>query len=111
MRKFAVFVFNGDEMCFMHSMLNVLDLSNKGYEALLIIEGQAVKLVEKMQKGNQLFKKLEEKDLIAGVCKACSAKLGVLDYNKDSGLVLLDDMNGHPSMEQYIKDDYEIISM
>ncbi len=111
MRKFVIFVFNGDEMCFMHSMLNVLDLSKKGYQASLVIEGQAVKLVEKMQTSNQLFKKLEEKGLIAGVCKACSAKLGVLDYNKDSGLVLLDDMKGHPSMERYIKEGYEVVSM
>ena len=111
MRKFAFFVFNEDPMCIMHAMLNVLDISKKGYEATMIIEGQAVKLVEQMQNNNALFKQLEEKNLIEGVCKACSAKLGVLAYNEKSGLKLLDDMNGHPSMSQFIEKGYEIISM
>ncbi|MFP4456880.1 MAG: DsrE family protein [Clostridia bacterium] len=111
MRKFAIFVYNGDQMCFMHAMLNVLNLSDKGYEATLIIEGEAVKLVEKMQKNNTLFKQLEENNLVYGVCKACSAKFGVLEYNEKSGLALLDDMEGHPSMSQFIEKEYEIISM
>lgn len=111
MKKFAIFAFNGELMCFMHAMLNVIDLNEKGYKSVLVIEGEAVKLVEELQKGNPLFKKLTEENFIAGVCKACSAKLGVLGYNEKSGITLLDDMNGHPSVTEFIKDGYEIITM
>jgi hypothetical protein len=50
MKKFALFVFNGDPMCFIHVLLNALDMSEKGYEAKIIIEGAATKLVPELEK-------------------------------------------------------------
>jgi hypothetical protein len=37
MKKIALFVFNGDPMCFIHVLLNALDMSEKGYEAKIVI--------------------------------------------------------------------------
>ncbi len=31
MKKFALFVYNGDPMCFIHVLLNALDIKAKGY--------------------------------------------------------------------------------
>ena len=45
MKKFALFVFNGDPMCFIHVLLNAIDMSEKGHEAKIIIEGAATKLI------------------------------------------------------------------
>ena len=45
MKKFALFVFNGDPMCFIHVLLNALDMKSKGHEAKIIIEGSSVRLV------------------------------------------------------------------
>ncbi|MDX2479283.1 MAG: cytoplasmic protein, partial [Desulfuromusa sp.] len=50
MKKFALFVFNGDPMCFIHVLLNALDMQAKGHEATIIIEGAAVKLVPELVK-------------------------------------------------------------
>lgn len=50
MKKFALFVFNGDPMCFIHVLLNALDMSEKGYEARIIIEGAATKLIPELEK-------------------------------------------------------------
>ena len=47
--------------------------------------------------------------LIDGVCKACSAKMGVLAYNEASAVRLLDDMSGHPSIYAYVEQGYELI--
>jgi hypothetical protein len=33
MKKFALLVFNGDPLCFIHVLLNAIDMSEKGYEA------------------------------------------------------------------------------
>ena len=41
MKKFALFVFNGDPMCFIHVLLNALDMRDKGYDARIVIEGSA----------------------------------------------------------------------
>ncbi len=45
MKKMALFVFNGDPMCFIHVLLNALDMNEKGYEAKIIVEGAATKLI------------------------------------------------------------------
>ena len=46
--KIAYFAFNGKAMCFQHLLLNTLDLHQKGHQVKLIIEGEAVKLMQEM---------------------------------------------------------------
>jgi len=99
-------------MYFMHVLLNVLDMDSKGLEAKIIIEGEAVKLVKEMETGeNPLYKKAKDKGIIDGICKACSAKMDVLEYNETVGIPLKDDMSGHPAMELYLKEGYQVITM
>lgn len=114
MQKFALFVFNGDPLCFIHVLLNALDMKAKGHEAKIILEGASVKLIpELVQPGNPLnglWKKNLAAGLIAGVCKACSNKLGTYEAAKEQGLTFLGDMSGHPGMASYRDDGYEIIT-
>jgi hypothetical protein len=114
MRKTALFVFNGEAMCFVHVLLNALDMNDKGDDVKIIIEGAAVKLVPELVKpGNPLaglWQKVLDADLVAGVCKACASKLGTLDAAVEQKLTLLDDMAGHPAMSSYLDAGYEIIS-
>jgi hypothetical protein len=114
MKKFALFVFNGDPLCFIHVLLNALDMKTKGDEAKIIIEGASVKLIPELVKSgnplNGLWKKSLEAGLVEGVCKACSNKLGTLEAAKEQGLTLLDDMSGHPGMSAYRDKGYEIIT-
>jgi hypothetical protein len=114
MKKFALFVFNGDPMCFIHVLLNALDMKAKGSEAKIILEGASVKLIPELVKSgnplNGLWEKNFEAGLIEGVCKACSSKLGTLEVAKEQGLTLLDDMSGHPSMAAYRDKEFEIIT-
>ncbi len=112
MSKFVIFAFNGNDMCFVHVLLNALDMNSKGLETKIVIEGEAVKLVKEMEEsGNPLYKKAKEKGLIDCICKACSAKMGVLEYNSTTGIPLGDDMNGHPSMEAYIAKGYKVVTL
>lgn len=114
MKKFALFVFNGDPLCFIHVLLNALDMKTKGDEAKIILEGASVKLIPELVKSsnplNGLWKKSLEAGLVEGVCKACSNKLGTLDAAKEQGLTLLDDVSGHPGMSAYRDKGYEIIT-
>ena len=50
MKKTALFVFNGDPMCFIHVVLNALDMHTKGEDVKIIVEGAAVKLVPELVK-------------------------------------------------------------
>ena len=114
MNKYALFVFNGDPLCFIHVVLNALDMHAKGEEVKIILEGASVKLVPELVKSvnplNGLWKKCLDAGLVEGVCKACSNKLGTLDDATAQGLPLLGDMAGHPSMSAYRSQGYEIIT-
>ena len=114
MKKVALFAFNGDLMCFIHVLLNGLDMQARGDEVRVIVEGSATKLIPEMAKeGNplfQLYQKAKEKNLIDGACRACSAKMAVTSAVEREGLPFLDEMSGHPSMARYLKKGFEIIS-
>jgi hypothetical protein len=114
MKNFALFVFNGDPMCFIHVLLNALDMKAKGHEAKIILEGSSVKLVPELVKSdnplNGLWKKCLSAGLVEGVCKACSGKLGTQEAVKTQGLPLLDDMSGHPGIAGYRDLGYEVVT-
>ena len=87
-------------------------MKSKGMDAKIVIEGEAVKLVKDMEEsGNPLYKKAKGKGLIDCICKACSAKIGVLEFNETVGIPLASDMNGHPSMASYIDKGYQVITL
>jgi hypothetical protein len=114
MKKTVLFVFNGDPMCFIHVLLNALDLHAKGDEALIVVEGAATQLIPELVKRehplNQLWTRCLAADLVAGVCRACANKLGTLEAANAQQLPLLADMNGHPSMSAYMDAGYTIIT-
>ena len=113
MRNIALFAFNGDRMCFIHVLLNALDMKEKGDDVKIIIEGAATKLVPELAKKENplsgLYEKAKTLNLVDGACKACSNKMGTLEAVKAEGLRLLDDMTGHPSMARYRQEGFEVI--
>ncbi|PLX49771.1 MAG: cytoplasmic protein [Desulfobulbaceae bacterium] len=113
-RKTVLFAFRGNAMCFIHVLLNALDLHSRGREGKIVIEGEAVTLIATMAKEghilNPLYRKARELDLIAAVCLACASKLGAADTAKAEGLPLLGDMSNHPSMGHYLDQGYEVIT-
>lgn len=112
MKKIAFFAFKGEQMCFMHILLNALDLHEKGIEAKIIMEGEAVKLIKELEESNnKIYQKAKDLNLFDCICKACSAKMGVLEYNETCGIPLNGDLQGHPAMYDYIKEGFEIITL
>lgn len=95
-------------------LLNALDAAAKGHKARVVFEGAATGLVPKLAAPGHplhgLYVRTREAGLIAGACRACSQKTGVLEEVKQAGLALLDDMNGHPSMAAFMDRGYEIIT-
>ncbi len=114
MKKFALFVFNGDPMCFIHVLLNAMNMKEKGHGVRIIMEGSSVKLIPELFKSqhplNKLWTKAIKQQLVEGACKACSAKLGTLEDAKNNGIELLDGMAGHPSMTEFMDNGFEIIT-
>ena len=112
MKKVVFFAFKGEEMCFVHILLNAIDLHEKGIETKIVMEGEAVKLIQVLEESNnKLYQKAKSLHLFDWICKACSAKLGVLEYNQTCGIPLNGDLQGHPPMYNYIKEGFEIITL
>ena len=113
-KKVALFAFNGDAMCFIHVLLNAMDMHQRGYEVLTVMEGSATGLLPQLVKPenplHQLWEKSKAEGLIHGVCRACSTKMGTLKDAEAQGLTILDDMSGHPGMGNLRDRGYEIIT-
>jgi hypothetical protein len=96
-------------------LLNSLDLNSRDMGGNIVMEGEAVKLIPEIAaKGHPLhalYSDVRAAGLIDGVCRACSTKLGVADAAEKEGLALVGTMSGHPSMADYIKDGFEIVTM
>jgi hypothetical protein len=43
MKKVVLFAFNGETMCFIHVLLNGLDMKANGYDIKIVIEGDGYK--------------------------------------------------------------------
>lgn len=114
MKKTALIVFNGDPMCFIHVLLNALDMKARDVDCRIVVEGAATKLIPDLAGRdhplNRLWEKTKDAGLVEGVCRACSQKTGALAAAQEQGLALLDEMNGHPSMARYRSEGYEIIT-
>jgi hypothetical protein len=114
MEKAALFVFNGDPMCFIHVLLNAIDMNERGVDVGVVIEGAATGLVPELEKPahplNRLWKQVLSAGLVAGACRACATKTGTVGAVEALGLPLLDGMSGHPSMAEYRRDGYDIIT-
>ena len=112
--KTVLFAFRGNPLCFIHVLLNALDLHERGMGGRIVIEGEAVTLVPEMSKPDhflsQLYQQVKGAGLIAGACKACSTKLGVIESVEQEGISLLGDMSGHPSMGRYKEQGYQVVT-
>jgi len=114
MEKVALFAFKGEPLCFVHVLLNALDMKEKGIDVKIIIEGAAVKLIPEFSSASSplepLFDRAFGLDLIDGVCMACSHKMGTQEEAKALGIQLLSDMSGHPGIARYRMEGYEILT-
>ena len=77
MKKIALFAFNGELMCFVHVLLNAIDMNDRRYEVKIIIEGSATKLVPELAQPENPMHRLYE--------KAKGLDLTILDSINDHG--------------------------
>ncbi len=112
--KTVLFAFRGDPLCFVHVLLNGIDLHERGREGLIVIEGDAVTVVAQMSKPGHflstLYQKAKDLGLFHGACKACATKLGAIDDIEKQGIPLIGEMSGHPSMGGFMADGYDVIT-
>ncbi|MFV0422821.1 DsrE family protein [Oleidesulfovibrio sp.] len=114
MHKVVLFPFNGEEMCFIHVLLNAKDMKSRGVDVKLVVEGAAVKLLPSLNEPDHpmhtLYAQVKEAGIIYGACKACSTKLGVVEAIPACGIALVGEMGGHPAMSEWIENGYQVVT-
>ena len=115
MNKTAIFAFKGNSVCFVHVLLNAIDLHEKGNEVKVVLEGEATRLIVELTKVgnplNALYAKVKSLGLIDAVCRACAIKMGTLTAAEAEGFWIADDMAGHAGMFPYMEQGYAIITL
>jgi len=113
-RRIAIFAYNGEPMCFVHVLLNSLDMKKRGYDVKLIIEGSAAGLIRDLNEEGtplyELYRKVKEQGILDCACRACCSKMGTLDEAEDQGIELCGEMAGHPSIARHLEAGYEIVT-
>jgi hypothetical protein len=113
-KRVVLVAFNGESMCFVHVLLNALDMREKGYDVKVVIEGSATKLVEELANTTHPFSKpfleVREKGMIDCVCYACATKMGAVEAAQAQGLPLCKEMKGHPSLAAYMEQGYRVLT-
>ena len=113
--KVAFVAFKGEAMCFVHVLLNALDMAEKGHEVKVILDGAATKQIAELADESKPFAKLyaqvKEKGLVAAVCKACASKMEALEAAQAQGLPISAEMSGHPPLARYVEAGYQIITL
>jgi hypothetical protein len=114
MNKIVFFTFRDHPLCFIHVLLNSLDMASKGMEGKILLEGESVTLVPLMADPGHflhpLYIKAKQKGLFIGACRACSEKLQMTEAITKEGLPLIGDMSGHPAISEYIEKGYTILT-
>lgn len=112
--KTVLFAFRGDPLCFIHVLLNSIDMNQRGQEGSIILEGESVTLVAQMAEPghflNTLYAKAKSLGLFYGACKACATKLKALEAVEKEGIPLIGEMSGHPAMGEFTSRGYQVIT-
>jgi hypothetical protein len=116
-RKLLLVVFTNDPCKRNHAFMHALDLSTRGHEVRIILEGEGTRcLAEREGRFGELFAAAENRGLLAGACKTASAGCAAQDPARnmtalaaEQGIPLLDDMDGHAGVSDYVSDGFELV--
>jgi hypothetical protein len=115
--KIALVLMAGLDMpCRMvHTLLWALDITARGGEARIILEGEAphwlLALPDPKHARHQLYRKVKEMGLIGAVCKACAVQAQAVEAAVEEGLPLVFDASGHVSLMPYMEAGYRIVTL
>lgn len=120
MTRKLLFVLFSDRVCTLnHAFLYALDLTARGHEVAVLLEGEAIAAAVAMDDGasrfSGLFRAAVAKGIVRGACRtaaggcARAAVSSVADAITARGLPLLADLDGHAGIGAYVDEGFEIV--
>jgi len=122
MQPRVLFVLFADDVCRqLHAFLYVNDLHRKGYEARLIVEGMATRLLADLDQApprlQQAVADAKAAGLIAGACQQASTGCGspadrhIVAAIQAQGVGFLSDLENHAGIEPFLREGYQVIAI
>lgn len=95
-----------------NALTTAREFREAGDQVTVIFDGAGVKWIPALSdpehKYHRAFERVRES--VAGACAYCSTAYGVKDQVEASGVPLLSEFEGHPSVRNLITDGYHVIT-
>ena len=117
MEKVAVLVLAGketraDEARIANALTTVNEFKEAGDEVTLIFSGAGTRWIGELSGSDHALSNAYDmvKDKVEGACSDCAASFGVEEEVQASGVPLMEEYRGHPSLKRLMSEGYKIIT-
>jgi len=98
-----------------HALLYAQEVHEAGGQAQVVLDGAGTLWLERFEDPEfpyaALYEQVRDAGLISGACDYCSSAFGVKEKVEASGLPLVDEYQGHPSLVGLIRDGYQVVTL
>ena len=95
-----------------NALMTAKEFKDAGDEVQIIFDGAGTRWIGKFTedggKYNSLFDSV--KDKVSGVCGYCAGAFKVVEDASSNDIVLLDEVNGHPSFKKLVDEGFTILT-
>ena len=95
-----------------NALTSAAEFKEAGEETTIVFDGARTKWVGELSKpDHRLHGTFESlKDEIAGACRYCASAFGAKEAVEASGVPLLGEYQGHPSLQKLVSQGYQVIT-
>jgi hypothetical protein len=95
-----------------NALTTAKEFKQAGDEVAIVFDGAGTKWIAELADTDHRYGGLfaDVRDRVAGACEYCSEAYGVQTEVEASGVELLADFEGHPSLHGYVERGYQVIT-
>ncbi len=95
-----------------NALTSARDFEESGDEVAIIFDGAGTRWIGELSDPDHKYNKSFEsqKNNIAGACSYCAAAFGVKGEVEASGVSLMEEYEGHPSLARLVSQGYQVIT-
>ncbi len=95
-----------------NALTTAKEFKEAGDGAIVIFDGAGTKWVPELSREDHKYHRLFEdvRDVVGGACSYCAGAYGVKEQVERTGVELLEEYEGHPSVRSLVNDGYEVVT-
>ncbi len=95
-----------------NALTTAKEFKEAGEESIIVFDGAGTRWIPELSNPDHQYHEVfnEIKDQVEGACSYCSAAFGVKEEVQESGVTLLEEHEGHPSLQRLVSQDYQVIT-